>query len=155
MKTFRLGRRFALLYWPALIPVLWLGGDRPPASHAAADAPGAPLGPRRSDDPPDSPTSVARQRVVGQRLLDLRPGMTRPQVEAIIGPADDPREHLSEGLMPGDRVTRLLLCKAYYVRLPHLPELPPHNYHFVWIVYDMRGPAPVFLEWNQPPHFCN
>lgn len=84
------------------------------------------------------PGSVERERVVGRLIMTLRLGMTRDEVEALIGPADDPREMLIEA-----RNKQTYVSKYYYCQLPNLPELRPGTTHGISITYDLSGPVPV------------
>jgi len=85
------------------------------------------------------PESVERQRVVGRLLITLCPGMTRNEVEAIIGPPANPRDGAWSGT---DEEPCMVL--NYYCQPPHLPPLPSGSAYLLQVVYDAKGPVPRF-----------
>ena len=94
--------------------------------------------------------SVEHERAVGRLLAKLQPGMTRRQVESIIGPADDPRD--IESL---DTDNRRIVIKTYYCRPTHVPEIPAGHSYAMQVVYDASGPGPVFMRIDGPAHEMN
>jgi hypothetical protein len=80
---------------------------------------------------------------VGKKFPDVRPGMTKDEVEAILGPDIDytprsgnPRYHPDRGV-----------ARTTYYASP--PDLPPGR-HLMTAEYDITGPVPRFTRFSGP-----
>ncbi|VTU00565.1 unnamed protein product [Gemmataceae bacterium] len=89
-----------------------------------------------------APDPAAEYRRVGRLLRTLQPGMTRPQVEEILGP---PRRVIEATFLDESYL------HAEYRCLP--PDLPPPNggtSHLMHVSYVDQGPVPVFVRVGGP-----
>jgi hypothetical protein len=117
-----------------VVAFLW----HPPSHAAISTAPNESV--RKTESPPDP---VFEKRRIGQLLLTLKPGMTRPQVEAILGPPEKVTEWSFEN--------QPILFAAYRASPPNLPPLGPDDAGYIMhVVYDARGPVPIFQEVGGP-----
>jgi len=136
MKRLRLGFPFLLLVviLASGVAVLWWSESSPPLVRAdiAVNAKSV----ERWDTYPES--SENRWIVIGKFLGTLRPGMTRAEVETIIGPPSKPRE------LPNENENGFFLYMTYDCWPPHFaPREPSAPYAFM-IQYDANGPVPIF-----------
>ena len=119
-------------------------GDRGAESRADLASPGKDAVERWDTYPAES---VERQRVVGRLALTLRVGMTRREVEAVIGPGDDPRD------IPFEGDNKQFVSKLYLSHLPHLPAPPAGCSHGLDVVYEVNGPVQTLHGiWRQTLH---
>ncbi len=145
MKLFLLDLRCAYFRVPAAaacaVAMLWVGGAQRPESRAAIGTPGVepvPAPARWDTYPPDTRD---RAEVRGRLLAQVRSGMTRTQVEAILGPSDNPRDAVDRG-----RDDKLWLCKPYWCVLPHLRHEKGGGSYNVSVDYDASGPEPILVD---------
>lgn len=114
---------------------VWLarGRDEP----AVAPTPAAPVAAAPAESGPE------RERRVGEAFARVRPGMTRQEVEAILGPPDlvRPQQFTSAWRAgPGGRQTPVELSYVvYYCRPPHLPP----GSHLMTVEYESAPLAPI------------
>jgi hypothetical protein len=134
--------------WVSLVVIaagsLWISGNHSPAARADIASIGREV--ERWDTYP--PESEDRYRTIGRLLYTLKPGMTRQQVEAIIGPPNDRRDDLTI-----DWKDPPLLTKYYDCRPPQFEPFRPGRFCTMQVVYDVTGPVPLLVKAvYTPPH---
>jgi hypothetical protein len=120
----------AILLLVLMVAYLW----RSHSQAAISTAPNESV--RKTESPPDP---VFEKRRIGQLLLTLKPGMTRTDVETVLGPP--------LRLIEGSFENKPILSAEYCCSPPNLPPIGPDDLGYLMhVVYDASGPVPVFQE---------
>lgn len=109
-----------------------------------------PPAPNATPSPTGGTAPETRSILVGRLLAQIRPDMTRQEVEDLLGPPDrdDPRQITTLWRPNQDGQQATAVC-PYVIYYASRPDLPPGD-HLMTVVYDRQGLDARVLEVTGP-----